>query len=278
MYAGKIIESSVHRRAVHPHAPPVLRGAAGLGPEARAGRLDPPRQHPGPAARPRPSPSTSAGSPRAVATCRSDCRASEPPLERAARGTPRHLAACFHQVGVDERTMAKRPDAVAKSADPTVTVDEVSSARHRARADELARQPVLLDVVATGEGVPRHLGRDRPAQDRGGQGGLRRDVLRAPGRDLRPGGRVRVRQDDDRTARGVPRVGGVGQHPFEGEDAHDPPGRGPPAPPSRHAAHVPGPLRLARPPHACGRDRQGAAGRPADRDLAPSATAGRASS
>ena len=111
------------------------------------------------------------------------------------------------------------PDAVAKSADPTVTVDEVSGARHRARADELAapnrcssRSTRLVKEfpVTSGAVVQR--------RGRGGQGRLRRDVRRAPGRDVRPGGGVRLRQDHHRTARGGPRAVRIGRIVFEGEE------------------------------------------------------------
>jgi oligopeptide/dipeptide ABC transporter ATP-binding protein len=73
-----------------------------------------------------------------------DCWASEPPLEQAMASNPSHLAACFHQVGVDTGTIALRPEAVAMSADVTVKVNEVALERSKARTDALAAEPVLV--------------------------------------------------------------------------------------------------------------------------------------
>ena len=52
MYAGTHRRGRLDHRSLHPHAPSLLRGAAGLGGEARPGPLGPPGQHSGPAARP----------------------------------------------------------------------------------------------------------------------------------------------------------------------------------------------------------------------------------
>ena len=103
-----------------------------------------------------------------------DCRDHEPELGRAGGDSePGHQAACFHQVGVDEATIAKQPEAVAKSADVSVTVDELSQARQQARADELAQQPVLLQVgrlvkefpVTTGAVIQRTIGTVKAVSD-----------------------------------------------------------------------------------------------------------------
>jgi oligopeptide/dipeptide ABC transporter ATP-binding protein len=102
-----------------------------------------------------------------------DCRAHEPELLRAGDSEPGHMAACFHQVGVDQATIAKQPEAVAKSADITITVDELSQARQQARADELAQQPVLLQVarltkefpVTTGAVIQRTIGTVKAVSD-----------------------------------------------------------------------------------------------------------------
>ncbi len=86
---------------------------------------------------------------RFAARCRyaqPDCLEREPQLEPAANSQPAHLAACFHQVGVDPMTIANRPEAVAKAADLTVKVDEVGLARHQSRAEALAEAPVLVRV------------------------------------------------------------------------------------------------------------------------------------
>jgi peptide/nickel transport system ATP-binding protein len=102
-----------------------------------------------------------------------DCLASEPPLERAGNSAVGHLAACFHQVGVDPETMAKQPEAVAKSADLTVKVDETALARQRAHAQELERRPVILDIrhlvkefpVTSGTIIARKLGTVKAVSD-----------------------------------------------------------------------------------------------------------------
>jgi len=172
MYAGKIIESSstteLFTRMRHPYSEALLASVPKLEQDASIRLVSIPGLPP--------DLSQPIDQCRFAPRCRyvqEDCRASEPPLERAGQGDAAHLAACFHQVGVDELTMAKRPDAVAKSADPTVTVDEVSDARHRARADELARQPVLLDVsrlvkefpVTSGAIVQRRIGAVKAVSD-----------------------------------------------------------------------------------------------------------------
>jgi oligopeptide/dipeptide ABC transporter ATP-binding protein len=106
---------------------------------------------------------------RFAARCRyaqDDCRESDPPLAPAANSGPDHLAACFHQVDVDERTIALRPESVAKAADLTVKVDEVALARHQVRADALAEAPVLVRLdqlvkefdVTSGAIVQRKMG------------------------------------------------------------------------------------------------------------------------
>ncbi len=125
---------------------PYSGGAPGVGPEARPGLLGPPDQHSRPAARPlaadRPLPFRPPLPLRAAGLHGARAASSSAPGSRSPATWPR----CFHQVGVDEATIAKQPEAVAKSADITVTVDELSLARQQTRADELAHQPVLLQV------------------------------------------------------------------------------------------------------------------------------------
>jgi len=75
-----------------------------------------------------------------------DCLAHEPPLVPAAESEPDHLAACFHQVDVDPATIAKRPEAIAKSADHTIKVDDGADIRQRGRAELIASAPELLRV------------------------------------------------------------------------------------------------------------------------------------
>ena len=82
-----------------------------------------------------------------------------------------------------------------------------------------------------------------------GQGRLRRVLHHPPGGDLRPGRRVRLRQDHHRAADGGLERPTAGSVRFEGADLHAL-GAAICAAPPRPAADVPGPLRLPRPPHA----------------------------
>ena len=113
---------------------------------------------------------------RFAARCRyarPDCRESEPELLQAEDSEQRHVARCFHQVGVDPVTIANRPEAVAKAADLNVKVDEVALARQQVRADSLDRAPVLVELdhvvkefaVTSGALVQRKLGSVKAVSD-----------------------------------------------------------------------------------------------------------------
>ncbi|HMK61971.1 MAG TPA: ABC transporter ATP-binding protein [Acidimicrobiales bacterium] len=145
MYAGKIIEvattDDLYTEMRHPYAEALLASVAKLDQDASVPLVS--------IAGLPPDLSRPIDHCRFSARCRygqPDCTQREPPLVQASNAKSGHLAACFHQVDVDPNTIAKRPEAVAKSADVSVKVDEVGLARQRARADSLARQPVLVKL------------------------------------------------------------------------------------------------------------------------------------
>jgi len=172
MYAGKIIESSttseLFHRMRHPYSEALLASVPKLEQDSSIRLISIPGLPP--------DLSQPIDQCRFAPRClyvQDDCRAQEPALERAGDSEPGHLAACFHQVGVDAATIAKQPEAVAKSADITVTVDELSLARHQTRSDELAQQPVVLEVtrlfkefpVTSGAIVQRRIGAVQAVSD-----------------------------------------------------------------------------------------------------------------
>jgi len=145
MYAGKIIEGAsteeVFTRMRHPYSEALLASVPKLDQDAGV-RLVSIAGLP-------PDLSVPIHECRFAPRCRyaqSDCLESEPPLLQASNSGRGHLAACFHQVGVDPKTIALQPEAVAKSADVTFKVDEVALARQRAREDALNRERLLLEV------------------------------------------------------------------------------------------------------------------------------------
>jgi oligopeptide/dipeptide ABC transporter ATP-binding protein len=145
MYAGKIIEGAatqeVFSRMRHPYSEALLASVPKLDQDAGVRLVN--------IAGLPPDLSVPIHECRFAPRCRyaqEDCIASEPPLVQAADSVRGHLAACFHQVGVDPKTIALQPEAVAKSADVTFKVDEVALARQRAREDALNREPTLLEV------------------------------------------------------------------------------------------------------------------------------------
>ena len=145
MYAGKIIEvattDDLYTEMRHPYAEALLASVAKLDQDASVPLVS--------IAGLPPDLSKPIDHCRFSARCRyaqTDCTQREPPLVQAQKAKPGHLAACLHQVDVDPNTIAKRPAAVAKSADISVKVDEVGLARQRARADALARQPELVKI------------------------------------------------------------------------------------------------------------------------------------
>ncbi len=145
MYAGKIAEAATTNEVFsdmrHPYAEALLASVSKLDQDPSVRLVSIPGLPP--------DLSQPIGHCRFAARCRyaqSDCNEREPELLPAQDSQPGHLAACFHQVDVDPMTIAKRPDAVAKAADLTVKVDEVSFARHQARGAALADAPVLVRV------------------------------------------------------------------------------------------------------------------------------------
>jgi peptide/nickel transport system ATP-binding protein len=172
MYAGKIIETSttgeLFTRMRHPYSEALLASVPKLEQDSSIRLISIPGLPP--------DLSQPIDQCRFAPRClyaQDDCLNHEPELERAGDSEPGHLAACFHQVGVDPATMAKRPDAVAKSADVTFTEDELSVSRQRARADDLVQQPVLLQVsrlvkefpVTSGAIVQRRIGTVKAVSD-----------------------------------------------------------------------------------------------------------------
>jgi peptide/nickel transport system ATP-binding protein len=146
MYAGKVVEGAstleVFTRMRHPYSESLLASVPKLDQDSSIRLVSIPGLPP--------DLSQTITNCRFAPRCRyaqDDCRESEPPLVLAASSTVGHVAACFHQVGVDEHTIALQPEAVAKSADLTIKVDETALARQQQRAEELERQPVILDVV-----------------------------------------------------------------------------------------------------------------------------------
>ncbi len=145
MYAGQIIETAttdeVFHEMRHPYSEALLASVAKLDQDASVPLVS--------IAGMPPDLSKPIDHCRFVARCRygqPDCTQQGPPLVQAAQARPGHLVACFHQVDVDANTIAKRPEAVAKSADLSVKVDEVGLARQRTRADVLSQRPVLVRV------------------------------------------------------------------------------------------------------------------------------------
>ncbi len=172
MYAGKIIESSttgeLFARMRHPYSEALLASVPKLEQDSSIRLISIPGLPP--------DLSQPIDACRFAPRClyaQDDCTAHEPELLLAGNAEPGHLAACFHQVGVDETTIAKRPAEVAKSADVTVTADELSAARQRTRADELEQQPVLLEVsrlvkefpVTSGAIIQRRIGSVKAVSD-----------------------------------------------------------------------------------------------------------------
>jgi oligopeptide/dipeptide ABC transporter ATP-binding protein len=153
MYAGKIIEGAeteeLFTRMRHPYSEALLASVPKLDQDAGV-RLVSIAGLP-------PDLSVPIHECRFAPRCRyaqKDCVELEPPLLQATNSGRGHLAACFHQVGVDPNTIALQPEAVAKSADVTFKVDEVALARQRTREDELNRQPLLLEVKSVVKEFP----------------------------------------------------------------------------------------------------------------------------
>jgi oligopeptide/dipeptide ABC transporter ATP-binding protein len=172
MYAGRIIESSttpeLFSRMRHPYSEALLASVPKLEQDSSIRLVSIPGLPP--------DLSEPIDECRFAPRCQyvqDDCRDQEPELAQAGEAELGHLAACFHQVGVDETTKSRRTDAMAKAADITITTDELSLARQQARSEELARQPVLLNVsrlvkefsVTSGAVIQRKIGTVKAVSD-----------------------------------------------------------------------------------------------------------------
>ena len=252
MYAGKIVEGASTNELFDTHAPPLLRGALRLDPKPRPGPRRPPRLHPR-ACRPTcPAHHAAAGSRPAAATPRTTAPRTSPSSPPPADAAPSHLAACFHQVDVDPRRSPSAQRPWPRRPTSPCKVDERRRWPGTRRGPTPSPpSPVLVRVehvvkefpVTAGAVVQRKIGTVKAVSDV--------SLRHQPGRDLRARGRVGMRQDhhgpawSSRSRR--PTDGAIS---FEGEDISALHGADAAPSPPRHAAHVPGPLRVARPPHA----------------------------
>jgi oligopeptide/dipeptide ABC transporter ATP-binding protein len=97
-----------------------------------------------------------------------DCWEREPPLEQAADSSPGHVAACFHQVGVDRSTVARQEE-----LRRAVEGGGQAEARRAARAERVKRSPLILEVrhlvkefpVTAGTVVKRRIGTLKAVSD-----------------------------------------------------------------------------------------------------------------
>jgi peptide/nickel transport system ATP-binding protein len=179
------------------------------------------------------------------------CRTDEPPL---AGQTLEHRFACWHPVdGPLVLSLANG----APAATVTATDRPVAAARqHRPASRALTPSPPAggrrpaAGGAGAGQGVPGHRRGDLAAP--GGQCARRvRCLVYGAGRpDLRPGGRVRLRQDDHRPGRGRAGAAQQRQRPAQRPErlGHARRRTAPQAP--RPAADVPGPVLLAGPADA----------------------------
>jgi oligopeptide/dipeptide ABC transporter ATP-binding protein len=172
MYAGKVVEEAETERLFndmrHPYAEALLASVPKLDQDASV-RLVSIAGLP-------PDLSQPINVCRFAPRCRyaqDDCRQSEPELVQASKSRRGHLVACFHEVGVDPRTIALRPDAVAKSADASVKVDHEALARENERARALAAEPIILRIehlvkefpVTAGAVLQRRIGSVKAVSD-----------------------------------------------------------------------------------------------------------------
>ena len=252
MYAGKIAEEAatdeLFSRMRHPYSEALLASVPKLDQDASVRLVNIPGLPPDLS-----KPITEC---RFAPRCRyaqADCTAvrASPVCKRptALRG---HLAACFHPVGVDAKTIALRPEEVAKSADVTVKVDH-------SRPREPSGSGAVLGRRA-GAARGQHLVKEFPVtsglflQRKVGAVKAVTDVSFAyAGRDVRAGGGVGVWEDHHRAPVVALERATAGTIASTGPTSAAMRGSKLAGSAARPAAHVPGPVRLARPPHAGGR-------------------------
>ena len=134
---------------------------------------------------------------------------------------------------------------------------EATPMRERPRSGE-----PLLRLSGIVEALPDHPGDHLPEEGWRRARGGRRGPRHLPGRDARPGGRDRVRQEHARAGRDAS-ARRDGRHDHLRRQGHHPDEGGePPGDPPRHADDLPGPVRLAEPSQD-GRDDRGRAAPPA---------------
>ena len=206
MYAGKIAEEAdtaelFFDRMRHPYSEALLASV----PKTRPGARRAPPEHSRAAARTSRRPSRIAGSPRAASYATDRCRAEEPPARMSVgTGAAVHRFACFHPV--DSRGRPRCHGDANASEDRTVW--PVAAQRGRPRAARAScRGPIWS-----------RSSRSWPAACFAGTGWARCTPCRtcrspSAGRDVRARGRVRLRQDDDRTDDGRPRAADAGLGP-----------------------------------------------------------------
>ena len=195
MYAGKIVEEAADRRALPRHAPPLLRGPPGVGAQARPGRRRSGWSASPACPRPLAGRSPAAASRRAAATPPSVPGPVEPELARAARLRAPGRSPCFRLL--PPGATRSRPSRRSPSPDRHAVLEQ-RSGQGRCRAVAPWRRTWSRSSRSPRASCRRQVGAV--------QGRLRRLLRRPPGRDLRAGRRVGLRQDDHRPPGGRPRA------------------------------------------------------------------------
>ena len=273
MYAGKIAEEATTARALRPDAPPLRRGPPGLGPQARPG----PRRVRSSASRAChptcPSPSPTAGSPPAAATPRTTAGARSRRWTGPRSATPRHLAACFHPVGRGRRRRSpcgprpwpSRPTSPSRRTELVGRASDDGPMSWRAAGAPAVTHLVKEFPVLAGRRAPAQ-GRARSMPSPTCRFSMRRGetfgLVGESGCGKTTIGRLMVALEN----------ADVRLDHLRGRRCSSDLERPEPAPsPARHPADVPGPLRLARPPHA-GRHHHPRAARGAEGSARPTSS------